>query len=193
MEKRINTETITLGSGDLYCKLFTGTVPTREQICIAANLLGRIKGGASIEYKPSYYTAKDDSGAVEKTVLTDEEVLLKSGIITWNGKTLKYLCSVATVTEADGIRTVKIGGAGKDEGKKYVFCFHHHDPEDGDVWVTIIGNNQAGFVLAFAKDKETTIDAEIKASPLDEDGTLIIYEEEMTSEEENSSEETTTE
>ena len=55
----------------------------------------------------------------------------------------------------------------------------HEDKADGDIRVTIVGNNQAGFSLAFAKDKETVIDAEFKAMPLDTDGTKIIYEEEL--------------
>ena len=45
--------------------------------------------------------------------------------------------------------------------------------------VTIVGNNQAGFTIAFAKDSETVIDAEFKAQPMDKEGTLITYQEEM--------------
>ena len=44
---------------------------------------------------------------------------------------------------------------------------------------TIVGKNTAGFTLAFAKDKETVIDAEFAAIPSDAEGTLIIYKEEM--------------
>ena len=36
------------------------------------------------------------------------------------------------------------------------------------------------FSLAFAKDKETVIDAEFKCQPIDKAGTLIEYNEEMT-------------
>ena len=42
----------------------------------------------------------------------------------------------------------------------------------------IVGQNQAGFSLAFAKDKETVIDAEFKALAQDDEGTLIKYIEE---------------
>lgn len=62
--------------------------------------------------------------------------------------------------------------------------FVHKDETDGDIRVTIVGNNQAGFSFAFAKDKETVIDAEFKAAPQDSEGTLILYEEEMTGVEE---------
>ncbi|MGN0162669.1 MAG: hypothetical protein ACI4EA_03665 [Candidatus Ornithomonoglobus sp.] len=179
-EKRTQTKTITLGSGNLYYQEFDDSTPTRDEICTDAKLLGRISGGAAITYTPSYYEAKDDEGVVKKTIITDEEATLKSGIITWNGKTLGVLTSTARVKEADGYRTVKIGGAGNDNGKSYVICFHHKDKVDGDIWVMIVGKNQSGFELTFAKDKETTIDAEFKALPMDDEGTLIEYTEEMT-------------
>ena len=59
--------------------------------------------------------------------------------------------------------------------EKYVIVFHHEDKVDGDVWIVIVGQNQAGFTLAFAKDKETVIDAEFKALAQDDEGTLIQY------------------
>ena len=56
-----------------------------------------------------------------------------------------------------------------------MLCFHHEDKIDGDIWVMIVGNNQAGFTLAFAKDKETVVDAEFTCLPMDKEGTLIQY------------------
>ena len=107
--------------------------------------------------------------------------MLKSGIMTWNGKTLEKLCSTARVTETDGIRNVKIGGVGNHNGKTYALCFHHTDKSDGDVWILIRGVNQNGFSIAFVKDKETVIDAEFKALPQDDEGTLINYYEQIES------------
>lgn len=175
---------ITLGSGNNYIMEFTGeTIPEIEDICKEENLIGYISGGATLEYKPTYYTAKDDTGVCEKTILTDEEVLFKTGVLTFNGNTLSKLCSTGRVTDSsDGkTRTVLIGGVKNSDGKKYVICFHHHDPIDGDIWVIIVGQNQSGFSLAFAKDKETVIDAEFKALSQDNDGTLIKYIEEIKS------------
>jgi hypothetical protein len=99
--------------------------------------------------------------------------------MTWCGKTLKKLCSTARVTESNGVRTVKIGGVANDDGKKYILHFLHEDPVDGDIRVTIVGQNQSGFTLAFAKNKETVIDAQFKAQPHDSEGTLILYKEEI--------------
>ncbi len=172
-------EKIVLGSGKLYCTEFNGTLPNNATIETEANRLGYIQGGASLEYKPSFYEAKDDMGMVSKVIITEEEAVLKSGIMTWCGKTLEKLSSTARVTESLGVRTVKIGGVGNDNGKKYVIHFVHEDPVDGDIRVTIVGQNQAGFSLAFAKNKETVIDAEFKAQPQDDEGTLIKYTEEI--------------
>lgn len=169
---------ITLGSGHLYVTEFEETVPETSEICVEGNRLGYISGGATLEYKPTFYEAKDDLGYVVKTIITEEEVTLKSGVLTFNGKTLDKLCDTSRVTEANGLRTVKFGGAGNAKRAKYLICFHHEDPIDGDIWVIIVGNNQAGFSLAFAKDKETVIDAEFKALPQDDEGTLIKYIEE---------------
>lgn len=173
-------EKIVLGSGNLYTKEYKGDeIPTHEEIETAENLTGLIQGGATLEYKAEHYTAEDDSGVAKKTVLTKEEAMLKTGIMTWNAKTLEKLCSTARVKEEAGKRIVKIGGINNQDGKKYVIRFHHKDPVDGDIRITIVGTNQVGFSLAFAKDKETVIDAEFIALALDKEGTLIIFEEEI--------------
>lgn len=170
---------IVLGSGKLYVTEFTGTIPANNIIEVDANLLGLIQGGATLEYKPKFYDTQDDLALVKKTILTEEEVNLKSGVMTWCGKTLQKLSSTARVEEVSGKRTVKIGGISNQDGKSYVIRFVHEDPIDGDMRVTIVGSNQAGFSLAFKKDKETVVDAEFKAQPLDSSGTLIILEEEI--------------
>lgn len=102
--------------------------------------------------------------------------------MTFDGNKFKYLCDTARVTEdkAKKRRTVKIGGIDNRQGARYVICLHHKDAVDGDIWVMIVGNNQAGFTISFEKDKETVVDEEITALPMDEEGTLLMYEEEMT-------------
>lgn len=177
--KRTENNKITLGSGDLMIKEYSGVMPKYTDFKVDTDLLGRIQGGCTLEYKGTWYEAKDDTGKAVKTIITEEEVLLKSGIMTWNGETLAKLCSTARVTEADGIRTVKIGGVGNYDGKSYALCFHHTDKVDGDIWVVVRAVNQGGFSLAFAKDKETVVDAEFKCLPQDDEGTLIEYNEEI--------------
>ena len=179
-EKKRDAQVITLGSGNLMITEYSGTFPAYTEFKEETDLLGRIKGGATLEYKGTFYEVKDDTGKISKMIITDEEVLLKSGVLTWNGKTLEKLCSTARITESAGIRTVKIGGTANNNGKSYALCFHHVDPVDGDIWLLIRGMNQGGFAMAFAKDKETVIDAEFKALPQDDEGTLIQYVEQMT-------------
>lgn len=178
MAKR-DKEVITLGSGKFYLKLFDGTMPDVAAICVPENLLGKIKGGAALEYTMETYEEKDDLGTVSKVIITSEEALLKCGLITWNGNTLKQLTDRCTVTEAAGKRTTKIGGAGNAQGGSYVACFHHEDTTDGDVWVMIKGTNTAGFTLTFGTEAGTLIEPEFKAMPHDDNGTLIQFIEEI--------------
>lgn len=175
------SEKIVLGSGKLYMLEFSGTIPENTVIETEDNRLGHIKGGASIEYKPTFYEVKDDLGVVSKKIITDEEAILKSGILTWDLTKLKKLVNTGTVTEDElkKIRTLKIGGLGNYDGKQYVIHFLHEDPVDGDLRITIVGTNEAGLIIAFAKDLETVVNAEFKAQPADKDGTLIILQEDI--------------
>ena len=175
---------IVLGSGKVFITEFTGsTIPADTTIETAANQLGAVKGGASVEYTPTFYTATDDLGTGSKSRLTEEEAKLTCGVMTLDGDTFSKICSTATVTtqaatsSATGKKTVKIGGAGNDNGKKYVIRFLHEDAEDGDIRLTIVGRNEAGFTMSFMQDEETVLDLEFAAHPHDSEGTLIKYEE----------------
>lgn len=179
MSEKRDKEVITLGSGDLMIKKFTDAIPKYSDFAAETDLLGRIQGGATLEYKGEWYEAKDDTGKAVKIIMVDESASLKTGIITWNGKTLEQLISTARVTESEGIRIVKIGGVANQDNTSYALCFHHHDPVDGDIWIVMRCVNQGGLSLAFIKDKETVIDAEFKCLPQDDEGTLIEYVEEI--------------
>lgn len=172
MEKRI-----VLGSGKLYVLDYANAIPADSEIETDDNLLGLISGGATLEYTPTFYEAKDDLGIVSKKFITDEEVIFKSGILTWNGNTLTKLVATGRVSATETERTVKIGGAANYNGSKYLLHFVHEDSEDGDVRITIVGSNEAGFEMQFQKDSETVINAEFKAQPHDDEGTLVIYRE----------------
>lgn len=172
MAKRDNNRII-IGSGKFYCLPFSDAMPTVEDICKAENLLGYIKGGATLEYTQETYEEKDDLGFVSKIITTNEEAILKCGLLTWNGETLKKLIDRCTSAENDGKRTTKIGGAGNAQGGYYAICFHHEDKVDGDLWILIKGRNTAGATLTFAVDAGTVIEPEFKAMPHDDKGTLI--------------------
>lgn len=168
---------IILGSGNTYAMLFDGDLPDIETICTEANRFAHTKNGATLTYTPTYYTAKDDLGRVQKTVLTEEAATLKLGVCTVNAFVLDKFSATGRVTEdsVEKRRTIKIGGVSQDKRKSYVWCFHHPDPIDGDIWVLVVGKSTAGFEMAFAKDSETIMEPEITAEAQDTDGTLITY------------------
>ena len=178
MAKR-DKDTVTLGSGKSYLQTFSESMPTVDALCVESNLLGYIKGGASLEYTQETYEEKDDLGYVSKIITTNEEAVLKCGLLTWNGTTLKKLLDRCSSTEASGKRTTKIGGAGNAQGGYYAICFHHEDKTDGDLWILIKGRNTAGATLTFATDAGTTVEPEFKALPHDSDGTLVELIEEI--------------
>lgn len=180
MAKR-SKENITLGSGKAYIMEFTDTLPEVDDICKPENLLAYIKGGAELSYTEETYEEKDDLGLVSKVITTTEEALLKLGLLTWNGNTLKYLTDRCSVTEdaAKGRRTIHIGGAGNTQGKEWVVCFFHEDKKDGNLWVLIRGRNTAGMTITLAADSGTVIEPEFKALPQDDKGTLITLIEEI--------------
>lgn len=178
MAKR-DKNTITLGSGKIYVQAYADTMPTVDTLCVDDNLLGNIKGGASLEYTQETYEEKDDLGLVSKIITTSEEALLKCGLITWNGETLQKLVDRCQVTTAAGKRTTKIGGAGNAQGGYYAICFKHEDKTDGNVWVLIKGLNTAGFTITFASEEGTLVEPEFKALPHDDNGTLIQFIEEI--------------
>lgn len=178
MAKR-DKDTVTLGSGKIYLQTFSESMPTVDALCVESNLLGYIKGGASLEYTQETYEEKDDLGYVSMIITTNEEAVLKCGLLTWNGTTLKKLLDRCSSTEASGKRTTKIGGAGNAQGGYYAICFHHEDKTDGDLWILIKGRNTAGATLTFATDAGTTVEPEFKALPHDSDGTLVELIEEI--------------
>ena len=178
MAKR-DKNTITLGSGKIYIQAYAEAMPTVDDLCKDENLLGFIKGGAALEYTQEPYEEKDDLGMVSKIIVTNEEAILKCGLITWNGETLKKLIDRCQTSEEGGKRTTKIGGAGNAQGGYYAICFKHEDKTDGNLWILIKGTNTAGATLTFAVDEGTLVEPEFKAMPHDDAGTLVELIEEI--------------
>lgn len=181
MAKRTN-KNIILGSGEIFLKEYNSNqpLPGVADICVDQYRLGYIKGGATLSYTETTYEEKDDLGYVRKIITTEEEAKFKLGLITWNGETLTKLLDRGSVTEADGVRTTRLGGAGNAQDKNYVLCFHHTDQKDGDIWVLLVGRNTAGLSLAWSTGAGTQVEPEFTAMPHDSDGTLIEYIEQVT-------------
>lgn len=167
---------IILGSGKLYIAEFEDELPTNAELEIEGNLAGNIKGGASVEYKPSIIEVDSDENITVARFIGKEEITFKSGYLTWNLDNLKHL-SQGTITDnaVTGIRTLKIGGKGARKMKNYVVHFVHTKSDGFKVRATLVGNPTDGFSLAFAPDKESVIDAVFKALAHDGEGTQLIY------------------
>lgn len=165
--------TITLGSGKIYAVEYDGdALPSVEAVCVEANRLGYIKSGASLKYTEETAEEKDDLGYVAKIITTKTAVVLKCGLITWNLNTLRHLLDRYKVSVEGSRRTLKIGGAGNAQGKKYVIVFHHEDKIDGDMWAVIVGRNTAGFTITYGLGAGALIEPEFTALP-QPDGTLV--------------------
>lgn len=176
------SEEIILGSGDLYIVEFTGdAIPADASIEAAGNRAGNIKGGATLEYSQSSQTVKDDKGRVKKTIITEEDVKFKTGLITWVAAYMKAIISTARVDTASTKhhRIYKIGGLANQDGKRYLFRFVHTRDDGRKLRVTVTGKNTGTFSMAFKSDDATQIDCEITAETLDSEGTLVIIDDEM--------------
>jgi hypothetical protein len=179
------SDKIVLGSGKLYVDAISATngvysIPEDASIETSAKLLGYIQGGATLEYTPTYYTVKDDLGYVSRRYLTEENVVFRSGILTWNADVLENLCSTASVTTAGQKKTVKIGGIDNYDNQMYLIRFVHEDAVEGNIRITVVGNNTAGFELQFQPDAETVLNAEFECIPgVGSAGVLVVYTEDI--------------
>lgn len=171
-------EQIVLGSGDLYVMAYEGsTIPSDAEIETQANRIGYIKGGASLEYKPTELEIRDDSNTLIKRFTTGEEITFKSGILTWDLSTLNKLSQAAGYSDTNNVRTLRLGNKGVKEMKQFVIHFVHTKSDNNTVKVTLVGTASNGFSLSFTKDAETVIDAEFKAISHDSNGTQLIIAE----------------
>ncbi|MDE5772756.1 MAG: hypothetical protein K2I06_14240 [Ruminococcus sp.] len=171
---------IPLGSMDFYITEWTGEIPSDEELEVEKNMIGRTKNGATVSYTANWYTAESDDGKAKKRRLTGESASVSYGNITWNSMTIEKLVATARVEEKDGKRITKIGGVENDNGKRYLIRGVHHDKVDGDIRVTGVGVNTGGWEAVFKPDSETVITPTFELEPsIDDDGTLLIYEEEI--------------
>lgn len=174
-------EEIILGSGDLYLCEYTGEIPDDSAIEKDENRAGNIKGGASLEYTVSSLSVEDDMGRVKRTILTKEDVKLKTGLITWAENWFRALIPTARVdtTSKAGHRVIKLGGLSKQSHTKWLYRFVHTRDDGRKLRITVTGKNVGTVSLKFDTENPTTVDAEVAAESLDGDGTLVIYDDEL--------------
>lgn len=171
---------IPLGSMNFYVTEWNGgEIPADETLETEENMIGRTKNGATISYTSNWYTAESDDGKAKKRRLIGETATISYGAITWNAITIETLIATARVEEKESKRIIKIGGVENDNGKRYLIRGVHHDKIDGDIRITGVGVNTGGWESVFKPDGETIIQPTFELEPIDDDGTLMIYEEEI--------------
>ncbi|MCI9473441.1 MAG: hypothetical protein HFF31_05455 [Flavonifractor sp.] len=166
----------------MYLMEYTGTIPEDSVLEVEENKIGVISGGATLEYKPTFYTVEDDLGTVKEALLTAEEVTFKSGLLAPNMSFAAFSAPTARVEPATAQkkrRVTKIGGVANADGKSYIVRFLHASTADPGykLRATIVGVNTSGFSLGFLKDKETIVDLTFAAQPMDGTGTLVELDE----------------
>ena len=166
----------------MYLMEYTGTIPEDSVLEVEENKIGVISGGATLEYKPTFYTVEDDLGTVKDALLTAEEVTFKSGLLAPNMSFAAFSAPTARVEPATAQkkrRVTKIGGVANADGKSYIVRFLHASTADPGykLRATIVGVNTSGFSLGFLKDKETIVDLTFAAQPMDGTGTLVELDE----------------
>lgn len=178
-----NPEEIILGSGDLYVVAFKGgQVPDDGTIETDVNRAGNTKGGAALEYSSSSQTVEDDEGHVKRTVITKENLTMKTGMLTWAEHWIKALLPTARVDKESkpGHAIWKIGGLSQQGTDGYLFRFVHTRDDGRKLRVTVTGKNTGPVALKFDPENPSTVDGEITANSLDKDGTLVIVDDELT-------------
>lgn len=171
---------IPLGSMDFFVIPWDGgTVPADTEIEVETNMIGRTKNGATVNYNAEWFKVSSDDGKAKKKRLVGEEVTIGYGNITWNGNTLKAITATARVSESGGKRTTKIGGVANDDGLRYLIRGVCKDKVDGDIRITGVGVNTNGWSMAFANNSESNLQPTFECEPIDDEGTLLIYEEEV--------------
>lgn len=160
-----------LGSGDLYIMEFNGTIPENSVIEMDENRIGGIKGGANLSYKPTIYSAVDDMRRMKKSTITAEEVIFKSGFLSFDLGELAKLCLGAVYTK--GQTEDVLEGGGGTTIQQYVIRFVHTMDTGMKVRTTVVGIPGNGFELALSPEAETVINAEFIAAPMNNKGRLF--------------------
>lgn len=171
------TKDMLLGSGDLYIINYTGgDIPADTTIETEGNMIGGIKGGATVSYTPTIYSVSDDMRRMKKSLITAEEATFKTGYLSFDlGEIAKIaLGSKLQETYAGNKSTLSVGGG--QTISEYLLRFVHTMGNGKKVRVTMIGTPVSGFELAFSPENESVINAEFSAVPMNAQGQLFTIE-----------------
>ena len=174
-------KSIPLGSGNVYIiekDATHTTMPTDATFEVDANMIGRTKGGATLNYEQTFFSTQSDDGVAKKRKLTEEKASFTWGVMTWNTATIAQLLRTATAsTETIGTdetaAVVEVGGVGAQTTKQYWIHFVGGDDVDGKITLTGLGENIDALSAAFANDAETVLNPNFEFDPYDSTGHLF--------------------
>ena len=171
------TKDMLLGSGDLYIMEYSGgAIPENTTIEVAGNMIGGIKGGATVSYTPTIYSVSDDMRRMKKSLITAEEATFKTGYLSFDlGEIAKIALGSSLQSSYSGTKsTLSVGGG--QTITEYLLRFVHTMGNGKKVRITMIGTPVSGFELAFSPENESVINAEFSAVPMNAQGNLFTIE-----------------
>ncbi len=178
------TQKVVLGAGKWYVTPWTKGVIDFKTLCVDDNLIGYTSGGATVTYTPETYTIEDDLGMVKRTFQTKGSAEMKTGLLTWNVKSVSELLSSGKLTEkaattsANGEYKLELSG-GKESLKQFCVAFVYEDDSTGlKMYFGMVSSNTSAISMAFAKDKETTLDLTFTGESNGVDDTILTIVEE---------------
>ena len=169
------TKDMLLGSGDLYIMAYSGgDFPADGTIETSANMIGGIKGGATVSYTPTIYSVSDDMRRMKKSLITAEEATFKTGYLSFD---LGEIAQIALGSHLDtyGAKSTLAVGGGQTI-TEYLLRFVHTMGNGKKVRVSMIGTPVSGFELAFSPENESVINAEFSAVPMNAQGHLFTID-----------------
>lgn len=170
---------ISLGSMEFYVVPYDGeTIPEDTELEKESNHIGHTKNGGTLNYSATWTVAESDDGKAKRRQLVKEEATINFSLITWNANTIKKLISTASVTEADGKRTLEVGGIENDNGIRYIIRGVHKDKVAGDVRITGVGVHTGGLEAVWQPENPSLISAQFELEPYNDSGRLYKYDEE---------------
>ena len=168
------TKDMLLGSGDLYIVAYSGSIPADGTIETEGNMIGGIKGGATISYTPTIYSVSDDMRRMKKSLITAEEATFKTGYLSFDLGEIAKIALGSNLESYGGKSTLAVGGG--QTITEYLLRFVHTMGNGKKVRVSMIGTPVSGFELAFSPENESVINAEFSAVPMNAQGHLFTIE-----------------
>lgn len=168
------TKDMLLGSGDLYIVAYEGSIPADGTIESSENMIGGIKGGATISYTPTIYSVSDDMRRMKKSLITAEEATFKTGYLSFDLGEIAQIALGSHLESYAGKSTLAVGGG--QTITEYLLRFVHTMGNGKKVRVSMIGTPVSGFELAFSPENESVINAEFSAVPMNAQGHLFTIE-----------------